>query len=519
MQRRYLSLPDTSNATPKRLLVALISASFLATGVSATTLTRDNGAPVGDNQNSQTAGPAGPTLLQDVHLIQKLQRFDRERIPERVVHARGAGAHGVFVAAEDLSELTRAKVFSKGLQTPVFVRFSTVVHGTHSPETLRDPRGFAVKFYTNEGNWDLVGNNLPVFFIRDAIKFPDMVHAVKPSPDTNLQDPNRVFDFFSHVPESTHMLTRVYSDYGIPKNYRTMDGNGVHAYKFVNAGGQYAYVKFHWKSGQGQHNLTAAEAEAVQGKDFNHASADLLSAINRGEFPKWDLYIQVLKPEQLDSFDFNPLDPTKVWTGVSERKVGTMTLNRNPANVFQESEQSALAPANLVPGIEASEDRLLQGRLFSYADTQLHRVGTNGQQLPINRPRVEVNSNNQDGPMNSGKRTGEVNYEPSRLSNMRDDNGVKSSQLPLSGTTQQAKIQKTLNFRQAGEFYRSLSATEQKNLISNLAGDLGKVKNDQTKYTMLSHFYKADANYGKAVAKALNADLGKVETMAARLSE
>jgi catalase len=483
------------------------------------TLTRDNAAPVGDNQNSQTAGPAGPTLLQDVQLLQKLQRFDRERVPERVVHARGTGAHGVFVASADISALTRAQVFTKGAETPVFVRFSTVIHGNHSPETLRDPRGFATKFYTSEGNWDLVGNNLPIFFIRDAIKFPDMVHSLKPAPDTNIQDPNRYFDFFSLVPESTHMLTRVYSDLGTPKSYRTMDGNGVHAYKFINAAGQVNYVKFHWKSLQGEQNLTGAEATAVQGKDFNHLSSDLIAAINRKDFPRWDLYVQVLKPEQLGGFDFDALDPTKIWTGVAETKVGTMTLNRNPANIFQETEQSAFAPSNLVPGIEASEDRLLQGRIFSYADTQMYRIGANALQLPINRPRMAAANNNQDGALNAGQRTGNINYEPSRSAPLSDAPAYKYSQLPLSGTTQQQRIAKTLNFRQAGEFYRSLNPQQQKNLVANLAGDLGQVKNPAIRDAMLSHFYKADAGYGKAITLAVGGNVDAVGKLAAALSD
>lgn len=499
---------------------ALIAFSFAAgAAVAQAPLTRDNGAPVGDNQNSQTAGPDGPVLLQDVQLIQKLQRFDRERIPERVVHARGTGAHGEFVVTGNISRYTRAKVFQPGERTPVFVRFSTVIHGNHSPETLRDPRGFATKFYTSEGNWDLVGNNLPVFFIRDAIKFPDMVHSLKPSPDTNVQDANRVFDFFSHVPEATHMLTRVYSDYGTPRSYREMDGNGVHAYKLVNADGGYVYVKFHWDSRQGEKNLSAAEASKIQGMDFNHATNDLIRAIDAGRYPQWDLYVQILRPEQLDDFDFNPLDATKVWSGVPEVKVGTMTLNRNPANVFQETEQSAFAPANLVPGIEPSEDRLLQGRVFSYADTQLYRVGTNVNLLPINAPKVAVNNNNQDGGANLGARTGKVNYEPSRMAPKPQSAAYKSSALPLSGTTQQARIAKTLNFRQAGEFYRSLTEQERTNLIANLSGDLGVVKDAVTRDIMLSHFYRADADYGTRLAQAVKADVARVRALADALSE
>lgn len=492
---------------------------LLSLPTSAATLTRDNGAAVGDNQNSQTAGPNGPVLLQDVQLVQKLQRFDRERIPERVVHARGAAAYGVFEASADIQSLSRAKVFAKGSKTPVFVRFSTVIHGQHSPETLRDPRGFATKFYTSEGNWDLVGNNLPVFFIRDAIKFPDMVHSLKPAPDTNLQDPNRFFDFFSHQPEATHMLTRLYTDYGIPKGYQYMDGNSVHAWKLVNAAGKYVYVKFHWASRQGQHNLTMQQAAAIQAQDFNHASRALMDAIRHKQYPQWDLYIQVMQPEDMAKLDYNPLDATKIWPGVPERKIGTMTLNRLPDNVFQETEQSAFAPSNLVAGIEASEDRLLQGRMFAYADTQLHRVGTNGLQLPVNRPLAKVDNNNQDGAMNGGHRSGSVNYEPSRLVQLQQDASARASQLPLTGSTQQAGIAKTQNFRQAGDYYRSLSKSEQARLIANLAADLGQVRNETTRYTMLSYFYKADSGYGQAISKAVNANVAEVAKLATQLRD
>jgi catalase len=364
-----------------------------------------------------------------------------------------------------------------------------------------------------------VGNNLPVFFIRDAIQFPDMVHAFKPSPDTNLQDPRRVFDFFANVPEGTHMLTRVYSDAGIPASYLQMDGSSVHAYKLVDADGNAVYAKFRWHSLQGVRNLTTAAAARVQASDFNHATRDLVQAINAGQFPRWDLYVQLLTPDRLDAFDFDPLDPTKVWTDVPEVKVGTMTLNRNPANVFQETEQAAFAPGNLIPGIEPSEDRLLQGRLFAYSDTQFHRVGTNVHQVPINAPKVNVASHNQDGAMNIGQSTGRVNYEPSVLAPKTTDPTHKSSRRPLSGTTQQARIGKTLNFRQAGEFYRSLPANERNSLVANLAGDLGQVTDDATRYTMLSYFYKADADYGARLARVLNADVARVQRLAESLTE
>lgn len=502
------------------IFITIVSVlSLPVSAVNSATLTRDNGAPVGDNQNSQTAGPNGPVLLQDIHLIQKLQRFDRERIPERVVHARGAGAHGEFVSTADISDITKANVFKNGSKTPVFVRFSLVIHGNHSPETLRDPRGFAVKFYTAEGNWDLVGNNLPVFFIRDAMKFPDMVHAFKPAPDSNIQDPNRVFDFFSSIPESTHMLTRLYSDFGIPASYRNMQGNGVHAFKLVNQAGKFVYVKFNWKPHQKEINLTQAEANKIQSTDFNHASRDLQTAITNGDFPKWDLMIQVLKPEELAKLDFNPLDDTKIWPGIASKKIGTLTLNKNPENIFQETEQSAFAPSNMVPGIEPSEDRMLQGRLFSYADTQFHRVGVNVLQLPINQPKLQINTNNQDGELNAGNRKGNVNYEPSQMNPKPENASYKYSNLSLSGTTQQKNINETLNFRQAGEFYKSLSKTEQDNLISNLSTDLSAVKNEDTRNKMISYFYKADQGYGVALAKSLNVDSNKIKALADKLKE
>lgn len=511
----------TFSMKPKLNLILTMTTALMAGSLPAETLTRDNGAPVGNNQNSKTAGPNGAVLLDDVHLIQKLQRFDRERIPERVVHARGTGAHGEFVSMENLAEVTRASLFSGGgKKTPVFVRFSSVIHGNHSPETLRDPRGFAVKFYTDEGNWDLVGNNLPVFFIRDAIKFPDMVHSLKPSPYDNRQDPNRFFDFMSQTPESIHMWTHLFSNLGTPANYRQMDGNSVHAYKFVNARGEATYVKLRWISQQGVKNLTAAEAKQAQADDFNRYTTDLYAAIKKGDFPSWELRVQLLKPEQLDQFDFDPLDATKEWRDVPFKTVGKLTLNRMPDNFFQETEQSAFAPANLVPGIEASEDRLLQGRMFSYADTQLHRVGTNGHLLPINRPHVAVRTYHQDGAANSGNTQGDVNYEPSITAGAYKDSAEYAySERPLTGTTQQRPIKKTLNFRQAGEKFRDFSKEDQDHLIANFAGDLSQVTNEIVKTRMVAFAYKADANYGTRLAAAAGADLEKVKSEAATLSE
>lgn len=485
----------------------------------ATELTRDNGAPVGDNQNAQTAGSNGAVLLQDVQLIQKLQRFDRERIPERVVHARGTGAHGEFHASKDLSDLTLAALFKPGTVTPVFVRFSSVVHGKDSPETLRDPRGFATKFYTSQGNWDLVGNNLPVFFIRDAIKFPDMVHAFKPDPRTNLDNDARTFDFFSHVPEATHALTMLFSNMGTPASYREMDGNSVHAYKFLNAKGEVHYVKFHWKSLQGERNLDPQQVAAMQGRSYSHMTEDLVAAIDRRDFPKWDLYIQVLPASDIDKFDFNPLDATKIWPGIAEVKVGQMVLNRNVNNVFQQTEQVAMAPSNLVPGIEPSEDRLLQGRLFSYADTQMYRIGANALSLPVNAPRVPVSNGNQAGAMNSEHADDKgVNYQPSRIYPREELQSARYSHTPLSGMTQQAAITKPRNFRQAGELYRSFSAKERADLINTLGRAL-KNADARSRMAMLSYFYKADKEYGERLAAVTHDSVAGVKALAEKLPD
>ena len=508
-------LEQKKERVPMRWIIALGLAGLLASPVAAQTLplTRDTGAPVGDNQNSKVAGPEGPVLLEDMNLIEKLARFDRERIPERVVHARGTGAKGVFIASTDFSTYTKASLFAApGKETPVFVRFSTVMNFRGSPEAARDPRGFAVKFYTDQGNWDLVGNNLPVFFIRDAIKFPDFVHANKPSPVTNVQDPNRAFDFLSHVPESTFMLTQLYTDtYGMPASYRMMDGYGVHAFRLVNKDGDVIFAKFHWKSQQGVKGMTLEESKTA---DTNYATKDLYGNIAHGNFPKWDLYVQLLTGDQVAQLSYDGFDDTKIWPGVPDVKIGTMTLNKVPDNYFETTEESAFCPCVMVPGIEPSPDRMLQGRLFAYADTQRYRVGPNYMQLPINRPLAQVNDNNIDGAMQSAARPGEVNYEPtSAASQPAEQPAFRYSQYPTAGTTQQKPIDKTSNFQQAGDFYRALSKHEQDDLIKNLAVDLGQVKDQQIKDTMVSHFYQVDKDYGTQLAKAVNADLQAVEKM------
>lgn len=475
-------------------------------------LTTNQGVPVGNNQNSRTAGQRGPTLLEDYHLLEKLAHFDRERIPERVVHARGAGAHGVFQVENSMSAYTKAAFLQEaGKETPVFVRFSTVINGTGSPETLRDPRGFATKFYTEEGNYDLVGNNLPVFFIRDAIKFPDMVHSLKPAPHTNVQDPNRYWDFMTLTPESTHMLTWLFSDYGIPANYREMEGSGVHTFKWVNAQGHVRYVKYHWKPQQGVHNLTAEEAAEIQKNDFNHATKDLYAAIERGDYPKWDLYVQLMELSDYDRLNFDPCDPTKVWPEdlYPLLKIGTMTLNRNPENYFAEVEQSAFSPSALVPGIEASEDKLLQGRLFSYPDTQRYRLGANYLQIPVNCPFAPVRNNQRDGLMQTKQQPSTINYEPNSYETEPQAAAApqyQESAPAMHGHAVRKVIEKTNDFQQAGERYRSYSEQEKANLIKNLAADLAEV-NERTKLLAICNFYRADVEYGQRLAEALHVDL------------
>lgn len=473
-------------------------------------MTTNGGVPIGDNQNSNTVGEYGPVLLEDIHLIEKLAAFDRERIPERVVHARGAGAFGYFESTKDMSSYTKAVLFKgNNKRTDLAVRFSTVIHGKGSPETARDPRGFAVKFYTQEGNYDIVGNNLPVFFIRDAMKFPDMVHSLKPSPVTNKQDPNRFFDFFSNVPEATHMITRLYTDLGIPKGYQYMNGSSVHGFKWVNEKGEVTYVKYSWVSKQGEHNLDLEQAAKQQSMDWQHATVSLRMDIANKKYPQWDLYVQMIKPKDINSFDFWPLDATKDWPAdkIEKVKIGTMTLNRNPVNYFQEVESIAMSPGNLIPGIEPSEDKLLQGRLFSYFDTQRHRLGPNNQQIKVNQPKNEVvnyNSDSYSSASNSKFPNADINYQPSTKVALKENSSYKLSETKLNNVKiTQKKISKTNDFAQPGSFYRSLSEKDKTNLIRNLKGDLGQVKDIHIQKKMITYFYRSDRDFGMRIAKAL----------------
>ncbi|MFC4454080.1 catalase [Deinococcus sonorensis] len=488
----------------------------MASGEGTQTLTTRQGHPVYDNQNLRTVGSRGPVTLENYHFLEKISHFDRERVPERVVHARGAGAHGVFeaygkVGDEPVSRYTRAKLFQEpGKQTPVFVRFSSVIHGGHSPETLRDPRGFAVKFYTEDGNWDLVGNNLKVFFIRDAMKFPDLVHAFKPDPVTNRQDGQRIFDFISHTPEAMHMITWLFSPWGIPANYREMQGSGVNTYKWVNKDGVGVLVKYHWVPQQGVRNLTQEQAEQIQAKNFNHATQDLFDHIKAGEFPKWELCVQIMTDGEHPELDFDPLDDTKIWPEEQFPllPVGMMTLNRNPENYFAEVEQAAFGTGVLVDGLDFSDDKMLQGRTFSYSDTQRYRVGTNYLQLPINAPRKHVATNQRDGQMalrvdTAPGQNPHVNYEPSVLNGLTESAPAGAPHEPyVEGRLVRQKIERTNDFQQAGERYRQHEPWERDDLISNLVTALQPAER-VIQERMVALFTQCDPDYGRRVAEGL----------------
>lgn len=480
------------------------------------TLTNRQGHPVTNNQNIRTIGNRGPATLENYDFVEKISHFDRERIPERVVHARGAGAHGYFetygtVGDEPVAKYTRAKLFQKkGEQTPLFVRFSTVIHGGNSPETLRDPRGFAVKFYTEDGNWDLVGNNLKVFFIRDAMKFPDMVHAFKPDPITNIQDGERFFDFCASSPESFHMVTLLYSPWGIPANYRMMQGSGVNTYKWVNSEGNAVLVKYHWEPKQGIKNLTQKEASEIQATNFNHATQDLSQAIERGDYPEWEFLVQIMSDDEHPELDFDPLDDTKLWP---EDKfpwlpVGKMILNRNPQDYFSEVEQVAFGTGVLVDGLEFSDDKMLQGRTFSYSDTQRHRVGANYLQLPINAPKKRVATNQSGGQMQykldrAPGQNPHINYEPSILGGLVESVQEGKEHSPLiEGKLVRESIDRQNNTKQAGDTYRRFDEWERAELITNLVADLSKC-DKRIQDRMISLAEEADEEYGRRFKEGL----------------
>ena len=490
-------------------------------------LTTRQGHPVHNNQAMRTIGNRGPATMENYHFFEKMASFDRERIPERVVHARGFVAYGTFeaygtIGDEPASTYTRAKLLqTKGKQTPVVVRFSTVIGGRDSSEAARDPRGFAVKFKTEDGNWDLVGNNLPVFFIRDAIKFPDVIHALKPDPVTFRQEPNRIFDFMSNTPESMHMLTWLFSPRGIPKHYRTMDGFGVNTYRLVNAAGVGVLVKYHWKSQQGIASLTQAQADAIQATDLGHASKDLSEAIARGEYPRWELCVQIMSDDEHPELDFDPLDDTKTWPEdvFPLRPVGMMTLNRNIDNFFTENEQAAFGTGVLVDGLDFSDDKMLIGRTFAYSDTQRYRIGPNYLQLPVNAPLQRPNTNLRDGSMayhvDGHGANPHVNYEPSSLGGLRGaDASYREYRPSVAGQAMKATIDRQNNYQQAGERYRAIAQWERDDLITNLVDNLRQC-DKPIQERMVWHFLQCDQEYGSRVAQGLGITLDETLLVAA----
>jgi len=489
------------------------------------TLTTAFGIPVGDDQNSQTAGERGPILMQDVHLLEKLAHFDRERIPERVVHAKGAGAGGYFEVTADVTKYTKAKFLSEiGKRTDVFVRFSTVGGEKGSADAARDPRGFAVKFYTEEGNYDMVGNNTPVFFIRDPLKFPDFIHTQKRHTATNLPDPDMFWDFLSLTPESIHQVTILFSDRGTPVSYRHMNGYSSHTFKWYNEKGEYFWVQYHFKTDQGIKNLTREEATRISGEDSNHATRDLYEAIEQGDYPSWTLEMQIMTPEQARDYRFDVFDITKVWPhgDIKPIKVGKLVLNRNPVNYFAEVEQAAFCPGNLVPGIAASPDKMLQARLFSYHDTHIHRLGPNYHMLPVNAPKnAPENSYQRDGFMrfdtNGG---GGPNYWPNSFGGPAPDPDALEPPFEVSGQAARTPYTHPNNdFLQAGNLYRDVMTDQgRKNLVGNIVDHLsGAQKRIQLRQTAL--FYKADPDYGCRVAEGLNLEVKEVERLAGMYQE
>jgi len=480
-------------------------------------LTNRQGHPIYDNQNQRTIGSRGPTTLENYQFLEKISHFDRERIPERVVHARGITAFGFFEAygkwgEEPISQFTRAKLFqTPGKRTDLALRFSTVIGGRDSVETARDPRGFAVKFYTEDGNWDLVGNNLAVFFIRDAIKFPDVIHSLKPDPVTFRQEPNRIFDFMSQTPESMHMLMNLFSPRGIPADYRHMQGFGVNTYKWVNAAGDTVLVKLHWMPKQGVRSLTEEDAANVQALDAGHATRDLYDAVGRGDYPEWELLVQMMSDDEHPELDFDPLDDTKTWpeNDFPPKPVGRMVLNRMPENFFAESEQISFGTGVLVDGLDFSDDKMLTGRTFSYSDTQRYRVGPNYLQLPVNRAKnAKVSTNQRDGFMTylvDG--TGEnphVNYEPSITGGLREaDYPAHDEQGPvITGRLTRKRIERTNDYTQAGQRFLLMEEWERDDLVKNFITLLSQCDRP-VQERMIWHFLLVEDELGLRVGEGL----------------
>jgi catalase len=467
--------------------------------------TTDAGGPVASDAHSQSVGADGATVLHDHYLVEKLAQFNREKVPERIVHAKGGGAFGTFTTTEDVSQYTRAALFQPGVATPMLARFSTVAGEAGTPDTWRDPRGFAMKFYTTEGNYDLVGNNTPVFFIRDGIKFPDFIHSQKRLPGSHLRDNDMQWDFWSLSPESAHQVTYLMGDRGIPATWRNMNGYGSHTYQWINAAGERVWVKYHFKTDQGVKAMPADEAERLAGTDADVHIRDLYDAIGRGEFPSWTLYIQVMPYTDAADYRFNPFDVTKIWPHPDYPliKVGTMRLDRNPENYFADIEQATFAPSNLVPGIDVSPDKMLLARIFAYADAHRYRVGANSAQLPVNAPRSEVHSYSKDGNMRYAFSAPTVPvYAPNSLGGPAAD-PERAADSP--GWESDGALQRTAailhpeddDFGQAGTLYREVfDDAARERFLMTITGHVGAVKNPAIRERAIGYWTQVDAGLG-----------------------
>ncbi|MDH6354549.1 catalase [Dysgonomonas sp. PH5-45] len=481
-------------------------------------MTTNQGIPVDNDQASITTQKEHLTLLSDTHLVEKLAHFDRERIPERVVHAKGSGAHGYFEVTNDVSKYTCASFLSEvGKKTEIVARFSTVGGGRGSADSARDPRGFAVKFYTEDGNYDMVGNNTPVFFIRDAIKFPDFIHTQKKNPMSNLDDADAFWDFLSLTPESVHQVTILFSDRGTPYSFRHMHGYTSHAYMWYNEKGEHFWIKLHFRTNQGIKNLTRQEATTLAGTDPDHATRDLHDSIARKEFPSWDVFVQIMPPQEAERYGFDAFDVTKVWSQKDYPliPVGKMVLDHNPDNYFSEIEQAAFSPGNLVPGIAISPDKMLQGRVFSYPDTHRHRLGTNFDMIPVNAPKAQVNTYQRDGAMNMHSYGG-PNYYPNSFDGPAPDKKYATPPVDVAGIAARHEYQLTdMDYVQAGDLYgRVLSNYDKTNLIDNI---VSHIKNAAPRIQLRQSaiFYKAHPEYGTRVAQGLGLDINEVKRLAA----
>jgi catalase len=470
-------------------------------------LTTEFGAPVVDNQNIQTAGPRGPALLQDVWFLEKMAHFDREVIPERRMHAKGSGAYGTFTVTHDISRYTRAKIFSQiGKKTPMFARFSTVAGERGAADAERDIRGFAMKFYTEEGNWDLVGNNTPVFFLRDPLKFPDLNHAIKRDPRTGLRSAENNWDFWTQLPEALHQVTVVMSDRGIPRSFRHMHGFGSHTFSFISAQNERFWVKFHLRTQQGIQNLSDEEAQELVGRDRESNHRDLYESIERGEFPRWTMYVQIMPEKDAGSYHINPFDLTKVWPKKDYPliEVGVMELNRNAENHFAEVEQAAFNPASVVPGISFSPDKMLQGRLFSYADAQRYRLSVNYSQIPVNAPKCPFHSYHRDGLMRvDGNYGGAAPYEPNTRGEWQEQPDFREPPLSIEGMADHWNHREDTDYySQPGALFRLMTPAQQKLLFENTARAM-RGTSAKVQAAHIANCTKADPAYGAGVAEAL----------------